>query len=60
MLVFNDSYPFIASRDFILTHTFISSTATSGAGSQGIGVDGTHPSGAATPVYRGIAPHQHR
>jgi len=59
MLVFNGSYLFIASRDFLLAHPFTGSTATSRAGSSGIGVDGTHPSGAATPVYRGIAPHPH-
>jgi len=56
MLILISSCLFVASRDFLLAHPFTGSTATSRAGSSGIGVDGMHPSGAATPVYRGIAP----
>jgi len=35
----------VSSRDFLLAHPFTGSTATSGVGSLGIGVNGTHPSG---------------
>jgi hypothetical protein len=35
----------VSSRDFLLAHSFTGSTATSGVGSLGIGVNGTHPSG---------------
>jgi hypothetical protein len=37
---------FVTSRDFLLTHPFTGSTATSEAGSLGIGVNGMHSSGA--------------
>jgi hypothetical protein len=36
----------VSSRGFLLAHSFTGSTATSRAGSLGIGVNGTHPSGA--------------
>jgi len=35
----------VSSRDFLLTYPFTGSTATSRTGSQGIGGNGTHPSG---------------
>jgi len=44
MLILICLYPFIASRGFLLTHPLIGSTTTSGAGSMGIGANGTHPS----------------
>jgi len=34
-------YSFVVSRDFLLTHPLIGSTATSGAGSSGIGINDT-------------------
>ena len=43
MLILISSCLFVASRDFLLAHSFIGSTATSRAGSLGIGVNGTHP-----------------
>jgi len=58
MLILISSCLFVASRGFLLAHPFTGSTATSGAGSMGIGVNGTHPLRAAKPVCWGNAPHQ--
>ena len=43
MLILISLYLFVASRGFHLAHSFTGSTATSGAGSLDIGVNGTDP-----------------
>jgi hypothetical protein len=55
MLILIYLFSLVASRDFLLAHAFTSSTATSRAGSLGIRVNGTHPSGAVGS--RGIVAH---
>jgi len=43
MLILISSCLLVASRDFLLAHSFIGSVATSGAESSGIGVNGSGP-----------------
>jgi hypothetical protein len=55
MLILISSFLLVAFRGFLLAYSFTGSTATSRAGSQGIGVNGTHPSTACSSS--GIAAH---
>jgi len=54
MLILINLLPIVALKGLPLAHPFTGSTATSRAGSLGIGANGTSPSGVAVPVYRGI------